>query len=396
MQSPAVRVLIAFDKFKGSMTATRACELAARELQRLHGDWQIDLAPLSDGGDGFCEILGRAANAQIVSTRTTGPRGGGLEAPVAILSWGRVPAAARALLTSHNAPNLEPADPVAIVEMAAASGLALLADELRDPWRTTSYGTGQLIRAAAEMGAKAVLLGVGGSATSDIGTGALAALGLEFRGDDGARYRTAIPAEWRTIARIDGEVFPSIPHVWIACDVDNPLLGPRGAAATFGPQKGLSREDVPELDVGAARMAALICAHTGRPNSLAAEPGAGAAGGISFGLLAAARASLVPGAELVSKWLRLDERIASADLVITGEGRFDDTSLGGKAPGAVTSRATALGRKLHVFAGSFGLDELRGAELHAISPADLPLDTALREGPQRLASSVREAFAVGQ
>lgn len=388
-----MRALIAFDKFKDSMTAPRACEIAARELRALHRDWQIDTAPLSDGGDGFCDVLGRAADAQLLPCRATGPRGGTIEAPVALLPWGRVPEAARKLLGRSMESTPAPGDTVAVVEMAAASGLALLPDKLRDPWQATSYGTGQLIRAAAELGAKGIVLGVGGSATSDLGIGALAALGLEFRADDGTRFRTAIPAEWRRITRIEGDVFPSIPHIWIACDVGNPLLGPQGAAVTFGPQKGLSADDVTKLDAAAAKMAALLCLHSGRPNSLAAEPGAGAAGGIAFGLRAAARASIVPGAALVSAWLRLEERIAAADIVITGEGRFDATSLGGKIPGTIATRAAALGKRVHVFAGSVALDSLPGAQLHAISPPSLPLATALREGPERLASAVREAFA---
>jgi glycerate kinase len=388
-----VRVLIAFDKFKDSMTAALACEVAARELRTLHRGWQIDIAPLSDGGDGFCEILGRTACAEMIPCRTTGPRGGGLETPVALLRWNQVPEAARAILTQSSETAPAPDDMIAVVEMAAASGLALLPKELRDPWHATSYGTGQLIRAAAELGARGVLLGVGGSATSDLGIGALAALGLEFRSEDGMRFRTAIPAEWPRITRIEGSVFPSIPPVWIACDVDNPLLGPRGAAAIYGPQKGLAADEVPQLDATAAKMAALLCLHTGRPNSLAAEHGAGAAGGIAFGLRTAARASLVPGAALVSAWLRLDERIASADIVLTGEGRFDASSLSGKIPGAIASRARDLGKQIHVFAGSVGLNALAGAHLHTISPTDLPLETALREGPARLASAIRTLFS---
>jgi glycerate kinase len=388
-----VRVLIAFDKFKDSMTAPRACEIAARELRSLHRDWQFDIAPLSDGGDGFCEILGRAAKAEMVPCRATGPRGGGLEAPVALLKWNLVPEAARAILAPDSRSPLSPGDTIAVVEMAAASGLALLPGELRDPWHTTSYGTGQLIRAAAELGAKGIVLGVGGSATSDLGIGALAALGLEFRSEEGTRFPTATPAEWHAIARIEGSMFPSIPPIWIACDVDNPLLGPRGAAAVYGPQKGLAAIDVPKLDAAAAKMAALLCLHTGRPNSLAAEPGAGAAGGIAFGLRAAARAMIAPGAALVSAWLRLNERIAAADIVITGEGRFDASSLSGKIPGSIASRARDLGKRVRIFAGSVRLDSLPGATLHAISPSDLPLDVAIREGPQRLASAIRESFA---
>jgi len=386
-----MRVLVAFDKFKDSLTARQAGELAARALSESHGDWEIDLCPLADGGEGFAEILVRAAGGRMQHIPVSGPRGGRVEAAFGLAPLGAIPAEARTLLGLGTAG--AGAGDAAIVEMAAASGLALLPTELRDPWQTTTHGTGQLIRSAAESGARAIVLGVGGSATHDLGLGALGALGLEFLTAGGEKLRPPIPALWPRLARIEGEVFASIPPIRIACDVDNPLLGSRGAGAIYGPQKGLKPEEAGKLESESARLAALLCGHCGRPPGLAHEPGTGAAGGISFGLMAAANARLLSGFDLVAAWLGLDARIAAADVIITGEGRFDDSSLSGKGPGAVARRACALGKGVHVFAGQVSVSEApAGLSLHAITPSGTPVAAALRDAPGNLSAAIRASF----
>lgn len=384
-----MRVLIAFDKFKDSLTARQACDVAARTLRGLHPDWRLDLCPLADGGDGFAEILTQSAGGQLPKFPVTGPRGGMVEAVLGLVALDKVPAAARAMLAVAR-----PGETVAVIEMAAASGLALLPSNLRDPWQATTHGTGQLIRIASELGAVAIVLGVGGSATHDLGLGALSALGLEFRAAEGMKLRPPLPAHWMEMARIEGEVFRSIPPIRIACDVSNPLLGPRGAAAVYGPQKGLIPEDLERLESATAHAASLLCDHCEQPRSLMKVPGTGAAGGISFGLMAAAHAQLLPGFELVSSWLDLDARLAAADLVLTGEGRFDESSLEGKGPGAVAARARALGRPLRIFAGQITAQKSPDPklELHEITPPGTPLPQALREGSANLAAAVRRAF----
>lgn len=385
-----MRVLVAFDKFKDSLSAQQACSSAARALRERHKDWRIDVCPLADGGEGFAEILTLAAGGRMAGLQVTGPRGGLVETSIGLVAPDRIPAGARALLGI----NAAGAQPIAVIEMAAASGLAMLAPELRDPWQATSHGTGQLIRGAAEMGASAVLLGVGGSATHDLGLGALFALGLEFRSEQGGKFRPPVPANWLQIVRIEGEVFDSIPPIRIACDVNNPLLGPRGAAAVYAPQKGLKPADYPQLEAETARMAALLCDHCGQPFTLTETPGAGAAGGISFGLMAAARARLVAGFDLVAAWLDLDARLAGADLIVTGEGRFDDSSLNGKGPGAVAARARALGKPVHVFAGQVAVRPPAdsGFLLHAITPPGMLLAQGLREARFNLENAVRRVF----
>ena len=195
------------------------------------------------------------------------------------------------------------------------------------------------------------------------------------------------------LAQIEGRVTPPVPPIRIACDVTNPLLGPRGAAAVYGPQKGLRPTDLPRLDQASARLAQLLCRHCQQPETLTERPGAGAAGGISFGLMAAAGASLLPGYELVSAWLDVESRLAAADMVITGEGRFDDSSLSGKGPGAIAARGISLGKPVHVFAGSATVQHPPAQlHVHAITPAGLPLDQALLQASTFLSKAVRATF----
>jgi glycerate 2-kinase len=383
-----MRVLLAFDKFKDSLSARDACTFAAAALAERHRDWVIDSCPLADGGEGFSEILTAAARGQVIGSSVTGPREDEVQASIGMVQVERIPAGARALL-----PPLpdKPRTTIAVIDMASASGLALLEPEDRDPWQTTTLGTGELMRTATELGAAAILLGVGGSATHDLGLGALAALGMDFQTSRGVSVMPPVPANWRHINRVHGHVNPPVPPIRIACDVSNPLLGPRGAAATYGPQKGLHAPDLPRLDHESARIAMMLCQHCKKPESLMEAAGAGAAGGISFGLMTAAGAELVPGFELVSAWLDLETRLAAADLVITGEGRFDDSSLNGKGPGAVAARALALGKPVHVFAGSAAMTKPPpNLAVHSISPAGMPLEQALRLASLNLARAIRE------
>lgn len=383
------RVLLAFDKFKDALSAERACAVAGRVIRQQRPHWHVDHAPLSDGGEGFCRLLTSAAGGELVPVPAAGPRLERVGAPIGLVEISRLPVVVRNQLgMAESGPGR-----LAVIEMAAVNGLAMVPMEARDPWRTTSVGTGGLIRAAAELGARAVLLGVGGSATSDLGLGALQALGLEFRDRAHAKVRPPFPAHWERIVAIEEEVFAGIPPIAIACDVSNPLLGPTGAAAVFGPQKGLRPEDWPRHEVEATRLGAMLAAHSGRDfDALATHPGAGAAGGIAFGLMTAARARLVPGFALVAAWLDLEKRLAEADLVLTGEGRFDDTSLGGKGPGAVVQRAQAAGRKVVVLAGAVGETLQGGVDVHAITPPDVPLPDALRRADHFLADAVRRVI----
>jgi glycerate kinase len=382
-----MRALIVFDKFKDAIGAPEAGAIAARAIAAKHPAWQLDPCPLTDGGEGFCAILTRAAGGETESVTVTGPRGAPVRASLGLVALENIPPAARTLL----APG--PGERVAVIEMASASGLALLAPGDRDPWQATTLGTGELIRAAAARGVAAILVGVGGSATNDLGLGALTALGLECQDAHGRPILPPVPARWGDVARLAGTAAVP-PPIRIACDVTNPLLGPRGAAAIYGPQKGLRAADLARLEHAADQLARMLLAHCGQPPSLLEIPGAGAAGGISFGLMAAAGARLLPGFDLVTVWLGLEARLAAADLVVTGEGRFDDSSLTGKGPGAIAARALALGKRVHVFAGAVTTTAPApaGLTLHAITPPGTPLPEALRATAQNLAAAVQRAF----
>ena len=386
-----MRVLLAFDKFKDALSAPEACVATARALASTRPDWTVDSCPLADGGEGFGAILTAAVRGETLPATVTGPRGKPAAGRVGLVAYDRIPESARALL---RLPEVGGGARVAVIEMASASGLALLAPEERDVWHATTTGTGELMRLAVAQGAAAIVLGIGGSATNDLGLGALEALGLEFLAADSRRVSPPVPARWPEVVRIGGKLTPVLPPIRIACDVTNPLLGPRGAAATYGPQKGLRSGDLARLDHEAARLALLLCGHFGRPDELMDVAGTGAAGGISFGLMAAAGAELLPGFDLVSAWLDLEARLARADVVITGEGRFDDSSLQGKGPGAVAARALKLGKIVHVFAGrATAAQPPAGLTLHSITPGDLPLEQALPRAAEFLDRSVRQTFA---
>ncbi|HKO93835.1 MAG TPA: glycerate kinase [Polyangiaceae bacterium] len=396
-----MRVLLAFDKFKGALGAEQACAVAATVLRRERPDWQLDLAPLSDGGDGFCRILTDALGGEREQLSASGPlvspEGSGEPRDVEIgwVDLERVPEPARARLALPDASLRR----LAIVELAAINGLASVPPERRDVWRSSSFGTGELLRAAMERGAQALLLGVGGSACCELGLGALSALGLRFEDAAGVRLPYPVPGRFAELVRVCGRVAPPLAPLCIACDVDSPLLGPHGAAALYGPQKGLDLAQLPRFEAQASRLARLLCEHAGCEPGLVNQPGAGAAGGVAFGLCAVTGARLLPGFELVSEVLDLTARLERADWVITGEGRFDATSLVGKGPGSLVQHAALRGRRCTVLAGSLGLEpglaerSLPGVAVRAISPPDLPLQQALAETPERLARAIQACLA---
>lgn len=386
-----MRVLLAFDKFKDSLTARQAGSISARVLHELHPDWSLELTPMSDGGDGFVDLLTQSVKGEIHDAKVRGPRGDSLSARYGLVKNASIPEAARSFMGMSGdkvAPELS-----AVVEMALASGLALLPQDQRDPWRTTSHGSGEVIRAAVGAGAGAIILGVGGSATNDLGLGALSALGLRFYSDSDALIEFPTPETWPTIRRIGGTIPTDFPPLYIACDVTNPLLGEEGAAAIYGPQKGLKVSDLKRMEQESGRMAMMLSKFTGSSADVMDTPGAGAAGGIAFGLMAAAGARLLPGCDLVSAWLDLENKIDRADIVITGEGCFDESSSQGKGPGAVIDRAVAKGKPVFVFAGKIMIPSREQVQFYPISDVQMPLDLALAAGSLNLEASVRRAFS---
>jgi glycerate kinase len=329
LYSRAMRVLVCPDKFRGTLTARQAAEAIEQGWRRERPDDVVDLAPLADGGEGTLDVLvpPEAAGARRITRRVQGPLGDPVDAEFGIR------------------------DGTAVVEMARASGLDLLSPERRDPLRTTTYGTGELIAAALGEGASRLLVCLGGSATNDGGVGMATTLGGRFLGDDGAPIAPGGAALAR-LARIDlREAHARVRAVDVigVTDVDNPLCGPAGASAVFGPQKGASPEDVVVLDRALAHLAAVAARDLAVDRSR--EPGAGAAGGLGFGLLAFLGARLRPGIEVVMDALDLRARISGADLVITGEGSFDEQSLRGKVADGVLRAAADAGVGATVLAG---------------------------------------------
>ncbi|MGB1128016.1 MAG: glycerate kinase [Opitutales bacterium] len=381
-----MNILVAFDKFKDSMTAVRACDAAANGAQlALDGQVIFTRAPLTDGGEGFCRILTETAGGHLEYHPVTGPLGEEIDAPLGWIESSKIPVRAKHML------GLEQGN-VAVIEMAAVAGLEMVPPAQRHPAHCTTRGVGELIRVATAQEASAILLGIGGSATSDLGLGALEALGIQF-----SNTGSATPGQWSQAGAITGALDLEVPPVYIACDVDNPLTGPRGAAAAYGPQKGLADEEIEAFDAEAAKMAKRLCAHCGQDDSLAELPGSGAAGGIGFGLKVACGADYVPGFELVAAWLDIASKVADSDLILTGEGKFDQSSLAGKGPYSLLAAAHAADKPAILLAGCVDEDAAKtagarfpGAGFYGITPPGMPLEEALEHGAENLEQSVNQ------
>ena len=379
-----MKILAAFDKYKESMTAEQACSIAADAARKISGsNIEIIESPLTDGGEGFCAILTKAASGQIEQHTVSGPLGHSVRAPIGWVSAKKLPYPVVNRL--GNCP-----ERLAIIEMASAAGLQQVPLEKRHPNHTTGRGVGQLIGIAAEQGAGAILLGIGGSATSDLGLGALEALGIQF-----PDTQNITPGRWSEVHKVTGFIQSKLPPIYIACDVENPLLGPNGAASIYGPQKGLSPDEVIPFDEQSNRLSSLLCQHFGQDLSIRDIPGSGAAGGIGCGLKVACGAEFLSGFDLVQSWLDLEIQIALADLVLTGEGCFDQSSLSGKGPYALLELAEKAGTPVCVLPGKVEAGvatrvQVRFPETQvtAITPEEYPLAQALAQGPDNLAQTV--------
>jgi glycerate kinase len=373
-------VLIAADKFKGSLTAVQVAEHLTAGLRRAAPGVRVEALPVADGGDGTVDAA-VAAGFERREERVTGPVG----APVT---------AAYALR-----------DGTAVVEMAEASGLRRLPDGVFAPLTATTYGSGELLRAALDAGARAIVLGLGGSATTDGGAGLLAALGARFLGADGEPVGPG-GAALRGLARADlSGLDPRIAETGIvlASDVDNPLTGPKGAPAVYGPQKGATAAEVQMLDAALTHYAAVLEKAVGPLASGAGRsPGAGAAGGTGYGALVGLGAAFRPGIEVMLEVLGFAAALERAGLVITGEGSLDEQTLHGKAPAGVARAARARGLEVVAVCGRLALTPgaLGAAGFRrAYALTDLEPDTArciAEAGPllERTAESIARDFLI--
>ena len=367
MRKPAV-ILIAPNALKGSLSAPAAARAIAAGVRRVLPQAELRLLPVADGGDGVLEVLEETLAGERVTARVHGPLG--------------------ALLDAHYI--YVPTRRLALLEMARVAGLALLSPAQYDPLRASTRGLGELILAALERGARQILLGIGGSASNDGGIGMAAALGVRFL-DAGGRPVEPLACNLLQLRHIDSSgLDPRLRHtrIQVICDVDNPLLGARGATRVFGPQKGAGPTELEPLEAGLAHLADLLEQQLGV--AVRALPGAGAAGGLGAGAVALLGAQLRPGTELVLELLDFDAALQGADLVITAEGRLDAQTLGGKAPAVVARHAKARAIPCICLAGSLEAEPaaLRAAgftQWHAIQPENMSREASMRQAEPLLA-----------
>lgn len=374
-----MKIVIAPDKFKGSLSAPEAAEAMARGVKQRLGDGvAIDLCPVADGGEGTVDALVEATGGEYRRAQVTGPLGEPVDAMWGMLGDGRT----------------------AVIEMAAAAGLALIPEDKRDPTTTTTYGVGELMLAALDAGATKIIVGIGGSGTTDGGAGMAQALGVRFEGgvtpmtgkalkEVSAIDMSGLDPRVRQMAEARQAGGQDEGGVLVASDVTNPLCGPEGAAAVFGPQKGATAEHVSLLDSGLDHLAGLV--EIVDP----AAPGMGAAGGLGFGLVAFAGAKLEPGIDLVLDAVGFAKRVQGADLVLTGEGKLDGQSLQGKACVGVAQAAKRAGVKTIALVGvaGEGAEKTLNAGLtryHALVGDDVTPEQAMANAGQLLTALARD------
>jgi glycerate kinase len=359
------RALIACDKFKGSLSAEQACAAIQCGLGEA---WDVDFCPIADGGEGFVAAMVVALNGTLHLAPCHDALGRSISA-----EYGLVTTAGKSTV---------------VMEMSAASGIWRLRPEERNPALASTFGTGEMMRHAIEKHQpEKIIIGIGGSATNDAGAGMAAALGVEFL-DDVGHSLSPTPESLRQLARIETSARMPLPQILVACDVDNPLCGPRGASAIYGPQKGASAEDVLWLDALLQRIAELS---NGTDHAL--TPGAGAAGGLGFGLLHFCDAQLVPGFDMVADAIDLRSRVQSADLVITGEGSLDAQSLCGKGPIGIAKLAQHEGKPSIAVAGHISAEVIDAAiflDHCAISSLGHSLEISMARAAEFLEQMVRE------
>ena len=369
-----MKIVIAPNALKGCLTAAEAAGALARGVARASPDSAIVPVPVADGGDGLTEVLVSALHGVERTTLVTGPLGDPASASFCYV----------------------PARQLAAIEMATASGLALLTKERLNPLLTTTRGVGELIKAALDLGVSHLIVGIGGSATNDGGIGMAAALGARFLDENGHPVEP-VGGALATIQHIDlSGVDPRLAGVRIEaiCDVDNPLLGERGAAQVYAPQKGATPEQVQILDAGLAQLSVVIERDLGL--DVRDLPGAGAAGGLGAGLKAFLKAELRRGVDLVLDLVGLDEQLRGADLVLTAEGQIDFQTAFSKAPAGVAERARAHGVPCIAIAGSVGsgLAALHNLGINAVfslCPGPVSLEQAMASGGDYLATVAEQA-----
>ncbi len=367
------KIILASDSFKGSLSSNEVNTILEQAARKFYPEAEIIKFAMSDGGEGLVEALLNIHGGEKIRLPVHDPLGRPIQAV-----YGRLP------------------DHSAVIEIAAASGLPLLSPAERNPLRTSTYGTGELICDSLDTGCRKILLGLGGSATNDGGTGLAAALGIRFHCADGRIAHCG--QDLIDLSLIDtSAIHPALAktEIRIACDVTNPLFGPNGAAAIFAPQKGATQAQVELLDAGLQNLARLILQATGY--DLQALPGAGAAGGAAAPLLAYTHSTLMKGLDLVLDSQKFDEHLPGCDLVITGEGSSDAQSVLGKVPYGIAHRAAAQGIPVIAVSGSLrpGYQALYAEGMSALFSACRSvstLDEAMTHARENLEQSAEDIF----
>lgn len=372
-----MKIVIAPDSFKESLTALHVCEAVEKGIKSHFPDAEISKVPMADGGEGTVQSLVDATGGDIIQARVTGPLGKEVEAFYGILGDGNT----------------------AVIEMAAASGLHHVPVDKRNPLITTTRGTGELILKALDHKVKHIIIGIGGSATNDGGTGMAKALGAKLLDANGAEIKEG-GGSLAQLASIDLTNLDSRlaeVKVEVACDVDNPLTGETGASAVFGPQKGAAPDMVKQLDRNLAHYAAIVGKEMGI--HIQSIPGAGAAGGLGGGLLAFLSAELKPGVDIVIKATQLESYIKNADLVITGEGKIDGQTIYGKTPIGVAKTAKKHSVPVIAIAGSIGAGSEAVYEhgisaLFSVVPGAVSLQEALEKADENIERTAKNVASV--
>jgi glycerate kinase len=370
-----MKIVVATDSFKGSMRSDEAGSIVADALRESLQDADIKVIPVADGGEGTTDAVVRATGGEIREVNVTGPLGEAATARYGLLPDGKT----------------------AIMEMASASGIELVPSERLDPMKATTYGTGEMIRAALEEGVREIILGIGGSATVDGGIGMAQALGYRLLAADGSECGRGGEA-LATIAAIETDgVLPALAdcRIRVACDVTNPLLGERGAARVFGPQKGATPEMVELLEAGLGNLGQ-VWIREGFLTDVT-NPGDGAAGGLGAGLRAFCNAEMTSGADLVAAITGFDAEIRDAQILVTGEGQTDEQTAGGKLCAVLAAKARKAGARTILISGALhgDLGDLSGlfdAVFAAVQDV-CSLDEAIERGPENLSVA---AFNVGR
>ena len=371
-----MKIIIAPDSFKGSLTAKEAASAMARGVRAIAPNAEIDIIPLADGGEGTLEALVASTHGQFKQVAASDPLGRSINGLYGVLGDGKT----------------------IVIEMAVVSGLLLLKENERNPLFTTTYGTGQLIRQALDSGCRELILGIGGSSTNDCGAGMAQALGVRFFRNDKTEIVDKICGKLLgDVAAIDNSrIHPTVrsAHITVACDVRNPLLGENGCTYVYAPQKGANPEIVKQLETNMASF--INIAEKTINRSVRDIPGAGAAGGLGAGLMLFLGAKLQPGIDIVMDACGFSERIKDADFILTGEGKIDSQTAFGKTVAGIASRAKLRKISVIAFAGKVentdNLHQSGVTSCYSISPDTMTLEQSMTNAATLLQSAVERVM----